>query len=42
MTKVFRTATEASGGVMNHGVRYVLAGSLVLVVVGMIVAVAYR
>ena len=28
---IFRTPTEASGGVINHGVRYVLASSLALV-----------
>jgi hypothetical protein len=28
---IYRTPTEASGGVMNHGVRYVLASSLALV-----------
>jgi len=29
--KIFRTPTEASGGVVNHGVRYVLASSLAVV-----------
>ena len=29
--KIFRTPTEASGGVVNHGVRCVLASSLALV-----------
>jgi hypothetical protein len=29
--KIFRTPIEASGGVINHGVRYVLASSLALV-----------
>jgi hypothetical protein len=42
MTKIFRTATEASGGVVNHGVRYVLGASLTLVIVGMVVALLYR
>jgi hypothetical protein len=42
MTKIFRTATEASGGVINHGVRYVLGASLTLVIVALIVAFTYQ
>ena len=42
MTKLYRTATEASGGVIHHGVRYVLGASLTLVVIAFIVAFAYR
>jgi hypothetical protein len=36
MTTTFRSATEARGASINHVVRYVLAASLVLVIVGMI------
>lgn len=42
MTKLFRTTTEASGGVVNNGVRYVLGASLTLVIVALIVVFAYR
>jgi hypothetical protein len=42
MTKIFRTTIEASGGVINHGVRYVLGASLTIVIVALIVAFAYR
>jgi hypothetical protein len=42
MTRIFRTTTEASSGVINHGVRYVLGASLTLVIVGMVVALLYR
>jgi hypothetical protein len=37
MTTIVRTATQARGGSINHVLRYMLAGSLVLVIVGMIV-----
>jgi hypothetical protein len=40
MTTV-RTATEARGASINHVVRYVLAGSLALVIVGMIIAFVF-
>lgn len=38
MRKIVRTASEASGGSIDHVARYMLAGSLVLIIVGMIVA----
>jgi hypothetical protein len=40
--KIFRTATEASGGVKNHGVRYVLWGSLALVIIAFTLILAVR
>jgi hypothetical protein len=40
MTKIVRTPTQASGGSIDHVARYMLAGSLVLIIVGMIVAFA--
>jgi hypothetical protein len=40
MTKIVRTAIEASGGSIEHVARYMLAGSLVLIIVGMMVAFA--
>ncbi len=40
MTTV-RTATQARGASINHVVRYVLGASLVLVIIGMIVAFVF-
>jgi hypothetical protein len=40
--KIFRTSTEASGGVKDHNVRYVLAGSLAFVVVAFVIIFALR
>ena len=40
MTKIVRTADEASGGSMDHVARYMLAGALALILIGMIVAFA--
>jgi hypothetical protein len=42
MTKILRTRIEASGGGINHGVRYVLGFSVMLAIVGMIVVMLYR
>jgi hypothetical protein len=40
--KIFRTPTEASGGVKDHNVRYVLAGSLAFVVLAFVIIFALR
>jgi hypothetical protein len=40
MAKIVRTAIEASGGSIDHAAWYMLAGSLVPIIVGMIVAFA--
>jgi ABC-type proline/glycine betaine transport system permease subunit len=37
MTKIVRTATQATSGVKDHNVRYVLAGSLAFVVIALII-----
>jgi hypothetical protein len=42
MAQITRTVAEASGGVLNHGVRYVLGASLTFVIIGLMVAFAYR
>jgi len=42
MTKIARTETEASGGVKDHNVRYVLGGSVAFVVIAMIIVFALR
>jgi hypothetical protein len=42
MTKIVRTETEASGGVRDHNVRYVLGGSIAFVVLAMIIIFALR
>jgi hypothetical protein len=42
MTKIGRTETEASGGVKDHNVRYVLGGSVAFVVLAMIIIFALR
>jgi ABC-type proline/glycine betaine transport system permease subunit len=42
MTKIVRTATQATGGVKDHNVRYVLAGSLAFVVIALIIIFALR
>jgi hypothetical protein len=39
---IFRTPTEASGGVMNHGVRYVLGSSLILVIFALIMSFVWH
>jgi hypothetical protein len=38
--KIVRTPAQVSGGSIDHVARYMLAGSLVLIVVGMMVAFA--
>jgi hypothetical protein len=40
--KIFRTPIEASGGVTNQGVRYVLGTSLALVIVAFVLAFSYH
>ena len=42
MAQIFRTATEASAGIKNHGVRYVLGGSLAFVIVAFGLILAFR
>jgi hypothetical protein len=40
MARIVRTATQASGGTKDRAARYMLAGSLVLIIAGMIIAIA--
>jgi hypothetical protein len=39
---IFRTPTEASGGVINHGVRYVLGSSLVLGIFALVMSFVWH
>jgi hypothetical protein len=39
MASIVRTETEASGGTKDRAARYMLAGSLVLIIAGMIIAI---
>jgi hypothetical protein len=39
---IYRTPTEASGGVMNQGVPYVLASSLALVCFAFVLMLAWH
>ena len=42
MKKIVRTEIQASGGVKDHNVRYVLGGSVAFVVLAMIIIFALR
>jgi ABC-type proline/glycine betaine transport system permease subunit len=42
MAKIVLSETQASGGVKDHNVRYVLAGSVAFVVLALIIIFAVR